>query len=75
MINASSLDAPQASAPPAIHQLRSNMQSSEVVDRGIAVQANFSSICAIEYLKSHNIEPEVIERVLLHPEQRRKPRH
>jgi hypothetical protein len=75
MINASPMGASQASAPPAIHQLRSNMQSSEVVDRGISVQANFSSICAIEYLKSHNIDPEVIERVLLHPEQRRKPRH
>lgn len=75
MMNAPTLDASQASAPPAIHQLRSNMQSSEVVDRGISVQANFSSICAIEYLKSHNIDPEVIERVLLHPEQRRKSRH
>lgn len=75
MINAPTLDASQASAPPVVYQLRSNMQSSEVVDRGISVQANFSSICAIEYLKSHNIDPEVIERVLLHPEQRRKSRH
>jgi hypothetical protein len=75
MINAPTLDAPQASAPPSIYQLRSNMHSSEVVDRGISVQANFSSICAIEYLKSHNIDAEVIKRVLLHPEQRRKPRH
>ncbi|MBJ7312615.1 hypothetical protein ACFOLJ_21435 [Rugamonas sp. CCM 8940] len=75
MINAPILDAPQASAPPSIYQLRSNMQSSEVVDRGIAVQASFSSICAIEYLKSHNIDPEVIKRVLLHPELRRKGRH
>ncbi|PHV06329.1 hypothetical protein CSQ96_15945 [Janthinobacterium sp. BJB412] len=75
MINAPTLDVSQASAPPVVYQLRSNMQSSEVVDRGISVQANFSSICAIEYLKSHNIDPEVIERVLLHPEQRRKSRH
>jgi len=29
---------------------------------------------AIEYMKSHNVAPEVIERVLLNPQQRRKER-
>jgi hypothetical protein len=46
-----------------------------VVDRGILVQASFNTMCAIEYLKSNNIPPHIIERVLLHPEQRRKSRH
>jgi hypothetical protein len=48
------------------------MPADAVVERGISVQASFNTVCAIEYLKSHNVDPEVIERVLLHPEQRRK---
>ncbi len=56
------------------HQ-RLDEQSCAVVDRGILVQSSFNTICAIEYLKSHNVDPQVIERVLLHPEQRRKLSH
>ena len=63
--------APQAG----LLQQRSNEQGSAVVDRGILVQSSFNTVCAIEYLKSHNIDPQVIERVLLHPEQRRKIHH
>ena len=44
---------------------------SEIVDRGIEVQASFSTLCAVEYMKSHNIPPHVIQRVLLQPAQRR----
>lgn len=44
---------------------------SEIVDRGIEVQASFSTLCAVEYLKSHNIAPQIIQRVLLQPGQRR----
>lgn len=47
----------------------------DVINRGVMVQASFNTVCAIEYLKSHNIDPQVIERVLLHPEQRRKASH
>jgi hypothetical protein len=61
-------------APTADHQ-RHDERSSAVVDRGITVQSSFNTMCAIEYLKSHNVTPQVIERVLLHPEQRRKEQH
>lgn len=51
---------------------RADRFSSQIVDRGIKVQESFSTLCAIEYMKSHNIHPDVIERVLLQPAQRRK---
>ena len=56
-------------------QQRSDEQSSAAVNRGIQVQSSFNTVCAIEYMKSHNVDPRVIERVLLHPEQRRKAPH
>lgn len=56
-------------------QQRSDEASSAVVERGITVQTSFNTMCAIEYLKSHNVDPKVIERVLLHPDQRRKTVH
>lgn len=46
-----------------------------VVNQGIQVQSSFNTVCAIEYLKSHNVDARIIERVLLHPEQRRKIQH
>lgn len=58
-----------------VMQQRHNEECSAVVNRGILVQSSFNTICAIEYMKSHNIDPQVIERVLLHPEQRRKTQH
>jgi len=54
---------------------RSDEHSSAAVERGILVQNSFNTVCAIEYMKSHNVDPQVIERVLLHPEQRRKITH
>lgn len=59
----------------AVRCQRSDQSSSAVVDRGILVQDSINTICAIEFLKSHNVAPQVIERVLLHPEQRRKITH
>jgi hypothetical protein len=56
-------------------QQRHDEELSAVVDRGILVQGSFNTICAIEYLKSHNVDPQVIERVLLQPDQRRKTTH
>ena len=56
-------------------QQRHDERSSAVVERGIIVQSSFNTICAIEYMKSHNVAPQVIERVLLHPEQRRSAHH
>lgn len=56
-------------------QQRQDEASSAVIERGITVQTSFNTVCAIEYLKSHNVNPKVIERVLLHPDQRRKSVH
>lgn len=53
-------------------QLRHDETCSAIVERGILVQTSFNTICAIEYMKSHNVDPQVIERVLLNPGQRRK---
>jgi hypothetical protein len=55
-----------------IYQTRTNAPCQDVVNQAISVQSSFNTICAIEYLKSHNVDSKVIERVLLHPEQRRK---
>lgn len=53
-------------------QLRHDEACNAIVERGILVQTSFNTICAIEYMKSHNVDPQVIERVLLNPGQRRK---
>lgn len=58
-----------------VYHQRVDEVSSDVVDRGIMVQNSYNTVCAIEYLKSHNVDPRVIERVLLHPELRRRQRH
>ncbi|MCE3261035.1 MAG: hypothetical protein K0R43_114 [Pseudoduganella sp.] len=50
---------------------RVDLARSEIVDRGIEVQASFSTLCAVEYMKSHNISSAVIQRVLLQPTKRR----
>jgi len=54
---------------------RTDQKMCDIVNLGIAVQAAFSTLCALEYLKSYNVAPELIERVLLHPEQRRQTVH
>ncbi|MEC5160546.1 hypothetical protein ACFDR9_002313 [Janthinobacterium sp. CG_23.3] len=58
-----------------LYQQRVDQEAHNVVNQGIAVQASFNTVCAIEYMKSHNVDANVIERVLLHPEQRRKTCH
>jgi len=60
--------------PVALHA-RVDQKMCDIVNLGIAVQAAFSTLCALEYLKSYNVAPELIERVLLHPEQRRQTVH
>jgi hypothetical protein len=57
------------------YQQRQDQRSSDIVNKGIAVQDCFSTLCAIEYMKSHNVRPDIIERVLLHPDLRRKVPH
>lgn len=58
-----------------VQHARVDQKMCDIVNLGIAVQAAFSTLCALEYLKSYNIDPELIERVLLHPEQRRQLLH
>ena len=58
-----------------VRHVRVDQKMCDIVNLGIAVQAAFSTLCALEYLKSYNIDPDLIERVLLHPEQRRQVLH
>jgi hypothetical protein len=57
------------------YQQRVDQKCQNVVNEAIEVQTSFNTICAFEYLKSHNVDPTVIERVLLRPEMRRKIQH
>lgn len=75
MMNVSLVSTPASPELADSYHQRLDEQCCAVVDRGILVQNSFNTICAIEYLKSHNVAPQVIERVLLHPEQRRKLSH
>jgi hypothetical protein len=43
----------------------------EIVDHAIAVQQSRNTMSAVEYLKSHDIGADVIERVMLDPARRR----
>jgi hypothetical protein len=47
----------------------------DIVDYGILVQESRNTMSALEYLRSHDIDPEVIARVLLEPRLRRAPRY
>jgi hypothetical protein len=75
MMNVSLVQSLESAPAAGLLQQRRDEDCSQVVDRGIMVQSSFNTVCAIEYLKSHNVDPQVIERVLLHPDQRRKDRH
>lgn len=57
------------------HQQRVDQVSHTIVNHGIALQTHSNTICAVEYLKSQNVAAGVIERVLLHPDQRRRNAH
>lgn len=50
---------------------RQDMRRRDIVNHGISVQESSNTMSAIEYLKSHDIDPGVIERVLLEPQRRR----
>lgn len=53
--------------------LRRDGKSRELVNRAISIQQEASTLCALEYLKSHAIPGPVIERVLMGPDRRRIP--
>ncbi|WP_373987529.1 hypothetical protein [Duganella sp. BuS-21] len=75
MMNVTQLQSLESAPQSMLFQSRHDEESRAVVERGITVQSSFNTVCAIEYMKSHNVDPKVIERVLLHPEQRRKSTH
>lgn len=52
-------------------ELRRNSRQCDVVSHGIATLRESGTMPAVEYLKSHGVRPQVIERVLLEPERRR----
>ncbi|MGO4475175.1 hypothetical protein AB4Z32_02875 [Massilia sp. 2TAF26] len=52
---------------------RLDAQRSSVVDLGVALQSRDGTISAVEFLRSRDIDPAVIERVLGEPERRRPP--
>lgn len=42
-----------------------------IVERGIAMQQDSNTMSAVEFLKSRDVGPQVIARVLLEPDRRR----
>jgi hypothetical protein len=54
-----------------MRQQRRDDRQRDIIDRAVAVQASCNTVAAIEYLKSHDVAPSLIERVLLEPARRR----
>ena len=54
---------------------RQDVRRRDIVNHGISVQESSNTMSAIEYLKAHDIDPDVIERVLLEPHRRRRHSH
>jgi hypothetical protein len=52
---------------------RQDMQRSNVVDLGVALQERDGTISAVEFLRSQNIAAAIIQRVLGEPDRRRAP--
>jgi hypothetical protein len=50
---------------------RQDLRQRDIVNQAILVQESSNTMSAIEYLKSRDIHPDVIERVLLDPARRR----
>lgn len=52
-------------------EARHNDVQRNIVDRGISMQQATNTMSAVEFLKSRDVAPQVIARVLLEPERRR----
>jgi hypothetical protein len=50
---------------------RLDLRQRDIVDHGVLMQQRSNTMSAVEYLKSRDIDPRVIERVLLGPRYRR----
>jgi hypothetical protein len=57
------------------HYERLDLQRRDIVNHGISVQESSNTMAAVEYLKAHDIDASVIERVLLEPQRRRRNAH
>lgn len=53
------------------HPRRDRLHS-DIVDKGILLQGQVGTVCALEYLKGHGVGIDVIQRVLAGPDRRRK---
>ena len=65
--------AAQALAEPPYERL--DLDRRDIVNHAISVQESSNTMAAIEYLKAYDIDPRVIERVLLEPARRRSTAH
>lgn len=54
---------------------RLDAERRDIVNHAISVQESSNTVAAVEYLKSHDIDSRVIERVLLEPQRRRRNVH
>lgn len=52
-------------------ELRCNSRQRDIVSHGIATLCESGTMPAVEYLKSHGVGAQIIERVLLEPTRRR----
>ena len=41
-----------------------DVSQKKIVSHGLDVQAEFNTVCAVEYLKAHDIDGDVIQQVL-----------
>lgn len=53
-------------------EMRRDQRQREVVARGVALLGDAGMVPAVEFLKSHKVKSQVIERVLLEPGRRRE---
>lgn len=54
--------------------LRQDHRQRDIVEHGILMREHGSTMSAIEYLRTRDVAPHVIRRVLLEPDRRRRPR-
>ncbi len=54
---------------------RMDVKRRDIINQGLSVQASCNTVSALEFLKAHDIDPDVIERVLTEPQRRRSTRH
>lgn len=50
---------------------RLDLRQRDIVEHGVLMQQCSNTMSAVEYLKSRDVDPRVIERVLLGPRHRR----